>query len=93
MDGQTRTRFGRSLAGLPALRQQSENDFAAAVNEVSAFVRDRGRLPEPAARDRTEVRLGAWLAAQRAADRRGRLSAQRASTLQRVLGRGWSSPA
>ncbi|MDQ0261343.1 Helicase associated domain protein [Sinomonas atrocyanea] len=92
MDRDLQTRFARDITGLPALRQQGDQDFAARTNELSAFMRERDRVPEAAAaHDASEARLGSWLDGQRAADRRGRLSAQRAGALQGVLGRGWSS--
>lgn len=78
-------------SGLPGLRQQGYHDFVDAVGELSSFMRDRGAVPEPGAKDRAEARLGSWLDGQRAADRRGRLSAPRAVALEDVLGRDWSS--
>lgn len=87
-----RTRAARDVTGLSALRQQRDQDFAITVSDVAAFMRERGRMPEvAAAHDAAEARLGSWLDGQRAADRRGRLSAERAVALQGVLGRGWSS--
>jgi hypothetical protein len=92
MDRGLPTRFERNATGLSALRQQGDQDFAATVNALAAFMRERGRVPEvAAAHDAAEARLGSWLDGQRAADRRGRLSAQRAGALQGLLGRGWSS--
>jgi hypothetical protein len=78
-------------AGLPGLRQQDYDDFFTAAKELTAFTRERGRAPEASAHDLAESRLGAWLDAQRAADRRGRLSAPRALALQGILGRDWSN--
>lgn len=93
MNRNVHTGFARDFTGLPALRQQGDQDFTVRANELSAFLRERGRAPEAgAAHDATEATLGSWLDGQRAADRRGRLSAQRAGALQGVLGRGWSSP-
>lgn len=87
-----RTRSARDATGLSALRQQRDHDFAATVDALAAFLRERGRMPEvTAAQDAAEARLGSWLDGQRAADWRGRLSAERAGALQGVLGRGWSS--
>lgn len=87
-----RTRSSHDLTGLSALRQQRDQDFAATVNDLAAFMRERGRVPDvAAAHDAAEARLGSWLDGQRAADARGRLSAERAGALQGVLGRGWSS--
>lgn len=92
MNRDLHTRFGRDITGLPALRQQGEQEFAARANELSAFMRERDRAPEAAAaHDAAEATLGSWLDRQRAADRRGRLSPHRADALQGVLGRGWSS--
>ncbi|MGT2460701.1 hypothetical protein [Sinomonas atrocyanea] len=62
-------------AGLLGLRQQDYNDFFARVGELTAFVRERSQTPATSAHDAAEARLGTWLDAQRAADRRGRLSA------------------
>jgi hypothetical protein len=85
-----RTRSAREASGLPGLRQKDYNDFFAVVNELTAFMRERSRTPEASACDLAESRLGAWLAGQRAADRRGRLSAPRALALQGLLGQDWS---
>ena len=92
MDTELRALFARDIAGLPALGQQGEKDFAAAVNALAAFTREHGRAPEATVvSDRGEAQLGAWLEGQRAADRRDRLSAQRAAALQGALGSNWSS--
>jgi hypothetical protein len=92
MDRELQTLFARDITGLPALRQQGDRDFAEGVTALAAFTRDTGRAPDAAkVHDKAEAQLGTWLAGQRAADRRGRLSAQRAAALQGVLGRGWSA--
>jgi hypothetical protein len=91
MELNQRARSGQGITGLSALRHQDDQDFSGAVNALSAFLGDRGRAPAASApHDLAEAKLGFWLDGQRAADRRGRLSAPRAAALQRVLGRDWS---
>jgi hypothetical protein len=91
MDREMRKRLARDAAGLPEPRQMSDAAFASAVEDLVAFVRDRGRPPEPGSGQPAEARLGTWLDAQRRADRKGRLSADRSGALEHVLGPGWSS--
>ncbi|MGT2461124.1 helicase associated domain-containing protein [Sinomonas atrocyanea] len=91
MDREMSRRLARDAAGLPVPKQQGDAGFAARVEDLAAFIRDRSRVPAASAEDPAEARLGAWLGKQRAGDRKGCLSEQRGRMLEAVLGPDWSS--
>jgi hypothetical protein len=83
--------LSRQIAGIDEPRQLDDSEFAALLARLEAFVGEHGRVPQRAAKDPDEARLGLWIEAQRRADHGGRLCDERRTRLEDLLGPRWFS--
>ncbi len=85
-----RRELARQISGLGEPRQQDDEQFCACLRVLGDFLAARRRMPDVRAEDADEARLGSWLRAQQAAERRGALSGARGSKLRELIGPGWA---
>lgn len=83
--------LSRQIAGIDEPRQLDDNEFAALLGRLEAFVEECGRVPERTAKEPDEARLGLWIEAQRRADHGGLLCPERRIRLEGLLGPRWFS--
>ncbi|KHL02923.1 helicase associated domain-containing protein [Sinomonas humi] len=89
MDEVMRQRMAREITGLPEPKQP-EDQFARILHALADFHERHDRVPEWNAEEASESWLGAWLEAQRAAERSGTLPESRSRMIEEILGAHWA---